>query len=109
MKRIKQGDNVIILTGKSKGGVGKVSLVKDDKVIVPGQNLAKKHVKPNPNIQEPGGIKEIAMPIHVSNVALVNPQTNKADKVGFKFIELEDGTKVKKRYFKSDGQLVESE
>lgn len=107
MKRIKKGDTVIILAGKSKGGKGRVILVVGDKVVVEGQNIMKKHVKPNPNVQEQGGIKEIPAPIHVSNVALVNPSTEKADRVGFKFIESEEGTQVKKRYFKSDGELVD--
>lgn len=107
MKRIKKGDTVIVLTGKSKGGTGRVTLVNGDKVIVEGQNIVKKHVKPNPNIQEQGGIKEMAAPIHISNVALVNPSTEKADRVGFKFVDSEDGAQVKKRYFKSDGELVD--
>lgn len=109
MKRIKKGDNVVVLTGKSKGGTGQVSWVKDDKVLVAGQNIYKKHVKPNPNIQEQGGIKEKAMPMHISNVALINPSTSKADRVGFKFVEQQDGTLIKKRYFKSNGELVDVE
>ncbi len=107
MKRIKKGDNVIILTGKSKGGTGVVSLVDGERVIVDGMNMVKKHVKPNPNNQEQGGIKEMAAPLHVSNVALVNPKSNKADRVGFRFETLEDGSQVKRRYFKSDDQLVD--
>jgi large subunit ribosomal protein L24 len=107
MKRIKKEDYVIVLTGKSKGGKGRVMSVLGDKVLVEGQNMVKKHVKPNPNIQEQGGIKEMSAPIHLSNVALVNPTTEKADRVGFKFIESDDGTKVKHRYFKSDGELVD--
>lgn len=107
MKRIKTGDFVVIRTGKSKGGKGRVMAVIGEKVLVEGQNMAKKHVKPNPNIQEQGGIKEMAAPIHVSNVALVNPATEKAGRVGFKFIESDNGTKVKHRYFKSDGELVD--
>lgn len=106
MKRIKKGDKVVVLTGKSKGGTGIVTLVKENRVIVAGQNMVKKHVKPNPNVQEQGGIKEIEASIHVSNVALVNPKTNKADRVGFKFVD-SDGKSVKHRYFKSDGELVD--
>ena len=98
---------VIVLAGKSKGGKGRVTLVLGDKVVVEGQNILKKHVKPNPNIQEQGGIKEMSAPIHVSNVALVNPTTDKADRVGFKFVDSEDGVSVKQRYFKSDGELVD--
>lgn len=107
MKRIKKDDYVIVLTGKSKGGKGRVMSVQGERVFVEGQNMVKKHVKPNPNIQEQGGIKEMAAPIHVSNVALINPATEKAGRVGFKFITSEDGTKVKHRYFKSDGELVD--
>jgi len=107
MKRIKKGDEVIILTGKSKGGRGNVSKVLGDKVIVDGMNLVKKHVKPNPNANEQGGIKEKAMPIHLSNVALYNPKTQKAGRIGFKFIESEEGVQIKQRYFKSDGELVD--
>jgi large subunit ribosomal protein L24 len=107
MKRIKKGDNVIVLAGKSKGGKGRVTLVIGDKVVVEGQNIMKKHVKPNPNVQEQGGIKEMSAPIHVSNVGLVNPSTDKADRVGFKFVESEEGAQVKKRFFKSDGELVD--
>jgi|TARA_B110000879_G_C10986151_1_gene437379 large subunit ribosomal protein L24 len=107
MKRIKKGDLVIVLTGKSKGGKGRVTAVIGEKILVEGQNIVKKHVKPNPNAQEQGGIKEMSAPIHVSNVALVNPATEKADRVGFKFVDSEDGAQIKKRFFKSDGELVD--
>lgn len=109
MKRIKKGDKVIALTGKSKGNVGVVLRVLTDvnKVVVEGLNIVKKHVKPNPNTQEQGGIKEMAAPMHVSNVALVNPTTEKASRVGFKFVESEGSKPVKQRYFKSDGELVD--
>lgn len=104
--KIKKDDKVIIIAGKSKGKTGAVMKVLNNKVIVQGANMVKKHVKPNPNVQEPGGIKEIEAPIHVSNVALVNPVSGKADKVGYKFID-EDGQKKKVRYFKSDNELVD--
>ncbi len=107
MKRIKTEDKVIVIAGKSKGTVGVVTQVKGDKVVVQGANLVKKHVKPNPNVQEPGGIKEIEAPLHVSNVALVNPVSNKPDRVGFKFIEGKDGDKTKVRYYKSNDELVD--
>lgn len=107
MKRIKTDDKVIVIAGKSKGTVGVVTRVNGDKVVVQGANLVKKHVKPNPNVQEPGGIKEVEAPLHVSNVALVNPVSNKPDRVGFKFIEGEGGVKTKVRYFKSNDELVD--
>ncbi len=102
MKKIKSQDEVIIIAGKSKGQTGKViEVLADDRVKVAGANLVKKHVKPNPQINEPGGIKEMEAPLHVSNVALLNPETDKADRVGFR---IEDGKKV--RYFKSNGKTV---
>ena len=107
MKRIKKGDTVKILAGKDKGQTGKILRVIGEKVLVDGMNLVKKHVKPNPQIQEQGGIKTKEAPLHVSNVALLNPQTNEAGKVGFKFIEAADGSKRKVRYFKSNDELVD--
>lgn len=104
--KIKRQDKVIVIAGKSKGHTGIVQKVQGQKVIVQGANIIKKHVKPNPNIQEPGGIKEFEAPFHVSNVALVNPVSGKADKVGFKYID-EKGEKKKVRYFKSDNELVD--
>ncbi|GGI83498.1 50S ribosomal protein L24 [Legionella impletisoli] len=106
MKRIKQGDTVIVNTGKSKQHVGKVVRVVDDRVVVEGANLIKKHVKPNPQLDQRGGIITKEAPLHVSNVSLYNPVTKKADRVGFKFIE-KDGNKVKVRYFKSNDELVD--
>lgn len=103
MKRIKSGDTVIVIAGRSKGHVGTVKRVAGDAVVVEGANLVKKHVKPNPNINEPGGIKTIEKPIHISNVAIYNSVAGKADKVGFKC--LDNNKKV--RYFKSNGELVD--
>ncbi len=104
MRKIKQGDDVVVLTGKNRGARGTVRRVlPGDKVIVENVNLIKKHVRPNPQIGEPGGIIEKEAPIHVSNVAIYNPATKKADRVGFKI--LEDGKKV--RYFKSNGEVVD--
>lgn len=105
MKKIKKGDEVIVLTGKQKGVRGKVlRIVKDgNKAIVEGANLVKKHIKPNPNTNTQGGIIEREAPLHISNIAIYNPITKKADKVGVKV--LEDGKKV--RCFKSSGELVE--
>jgi large subunit ribosomal protein L24 len=104
MQRIKQGDEVIVLTGKDKGKSGRVSKVlKDNKVLVEGINQVKKNQKPNPNAGVSGGIVVKDMPINISNVGLYNPATKKADRVGFKF--LEDGKKV--RYFKSTNEVVD--
>ncbi|GLX87185.1 50S ribosomal protein L24 [Thalassotalea loyana] len=101
--KIRQNDEIIVLAGKDKGKTGKVTkvLVEDSKVFVEGVNLVKKHQKPVPQLQQPGGIVEKEAPIHVSNVAIVNPKTGKADRVGFR---VEDGKKV--RFFKSDNELV---
>ncbi|MEW6984571.1 50S ribosomal protein L24 [Colwelliaceae bacterium 6471] len=101
--KIRRDDEVIILAGKDKGKTGKVTkvLVEDSKVYVEGVNLIKKHQKPVPQLQQPGGIVEKEAPLHVSNVAIVNPATGKADRVGFR---VEDGKKV--RFFKSNNELV---
>ena len=108
MNRIKSGDTVIVIAGKDKGATGAVKSVLKDRVLVEGVNLVKKHVKPNPQAQQPGGIIEREAALNVSNVALLNPVTNKADRVGFKFIDVEGGAKPNKvRYFKSSGELVD--
>lgn len=107
MMRIKKGDDVIIVAGKSKGHRGKVLRVTDKGVVVEGGNLITKHVKPNP--QKPdhkSGIVKREAPLHVSNVAHYNSNTNKADKVGFKFIEV-NGVSKKVRYFKSDNEIID--
>lgn len=103
MEKIRKGDDVIVLTGKDKGKRGSVlRRIDEDHVLVDGVNRAKKHMKPNPVKGVAGGIVDKDMPIHLSNVALFNPATKKADRVGFKV--LEDGRKV--RVFKSNGELV---
>lgn len=103
MQKIKQGDEVIVLVGKDKGKQGKVTkILEANKILVEGVNKVKKHQKGNPNLGISGGIVEKDMPIDVSNVALYNPKTKKADRVGFRF--LEDGKKV--RYFKSTNEVV---
>ena len=106
MRKIKKGDEVVVLTGKDKGQRGTVARVikEKDRVIVDGVNMAKKHTKPNPNLGVAGGIVEKEMSIHLSNVALYNNATGKADRVGFK--TLDDGRKV--RYFKSNGEVVDA-
>ena len=105
MKKIKKGDEVIILTGKSKGMHGKVLSVSAGgaKVIVEGANLVKKCIKPNPNTNTQGGIVEREAPLARSKVAIYNPITKKADRVAFKF--LDDGKKV--RCFKTNGEPIE--
>ena len=103
MEKIRKGDDVVILTGKDNGKRGTVlARVDGEHVLVEGVNRAKKHMKPNPVKGVAGGIVEKDMPIHLSNVALFNPATQKADRVGIKV--LEDGRKV--RVFKSNGELV---
>jgi large subunit ribosomal protein L24 len=105
MNKIRKGDDVIVTTGKDKGKRGAVLRVLDtDQVVVEGANIVKKHARPNPMKGINGGILEKEMPIHVSNVALFNGATQKADRVGFKV--LEDGRKV--RVFKSNGEVVDA-
>ncbi len=103
MQKIKQNDEVIVLVGKDKGKLGKVTkTLENNRVLVEGVNRVKKHQRGNPNLGVSGGIIEKEMPIDVSNVALYNPKTKKADRVGFRF--LEDGKKV--RFFKSTNEVV---
>jgi large subunit ribosomal protein L24 len=104
MQKIKKGDEVIVTTGKDKGKRGSVLSVADaDHLVVEGANKVKKHQKPNPMKGTPGGIIEKEMPIHISNVAMFNPSTQKGDRVGIKV--LEDGRKV--RVFKSNGEVID--
>ncbi|MGB5257634.1 MAG: 50S ribosomal protein L24 [Woeseiaceae bacterium] len=103
MNKIRKGDEVIVRAGKDKGRRGTVLEVFDDaRILVEGVNLAKKHIKPNPNIGELGGIKDTAMPLDISNVLLFNPKTKKGERVGFRVEK--DGKKV--RVFKS-GDVVD--
>jgi large subunit ribosomal protein L24 len=105
MQKIRKGDDVIVTTGKDKGKRGTVLRRVDDRhLLVEGVNRAKKHQKPNPMKGQTGGIVDMDMPIDISNIALFNPQTQKADRVGFKM--LEDGRKV--RIFKSNGEVVDA-
>ncbi len=105
MQKIKQGDEVIVIVGKDKGKLGRVQKILDNsKVVVEGINRVKKHQRGNPNLGVSGGIVDKDMPIHISNVAVYNPKTKKADRIGFKF--LEDGKKA--RYFKSTNEIVDS-
>ena len=103
MKRIKKGDQIIVISGKDKGRQGTVLNVDDESILVETINMAKKHTKANPMAGVEGGIVEKEMPMNISNVMLFNPMTNKGDRIGFK--TLEDGRKV--RYFKSNGEVVD--
>lgn len=103
MQKIKQGDEIVVIVGKDKGKQGKVTKILDNnKILVEGINRVKKHQRGNPNLGISGGIVDKEMPIDMSNVALYNPKTKKADRVGFRI--LEDGKKV--RYFKSTNEVV---
>jgi large subunit ribosomal protein L24 len=103
MRKIRRDDEVIVIAGKDKGKRGKVMRVlRDDRLVVSGVNMIKKHQKPNPMLGRPGGIVEREAPIATSNVAIFNAQTGKGDRVGFKL--LEDGTKV--RFYKSTGETI---
>jgi large subunit ribosomal protein L24 len=103
VNKIRKGDEVIVTTGKDKGRRGTVlEVFPDERVLVEGVNLAKKHIKPNPNIGEMGGIKDKAMPLQISNVLVFNPKSKKGERVGFRVEK--DGSKV--RVFKS-GDVVD--
>jgi len=102
MMKIKQNDEVIVIAGKDKGSVGTVTKVLGTKVIVEGYNLAKKHIRPNPQEGIQGGIEDKEMPMSISNVAIYNPTTKKADRIGVRVND--EG--VKERFFKSNGEAV---
>lgn len=102
MRKIKKNDDVIVITGKDKGNRGSVLNVADNFVLVSGINKVKKHQKPNPMKGTTGGIIEIEKPVHISNIAIYNAATKKADRVGVKL--LEDGRKV--RVFKSSDEVI---
>lgn len=106
MNRIRKGDRVIVIAGKSKGHVGTVIRVVDkgERVYVENANMVKRHTRPNPQANEPGGIKEQEAPIHISNVMLYNPTTKKGDRVGYRV--LETGKKV--RVFRSTNEVVDA-
>lgn len=104
MNKIRKGDKIEVLAGKDKGKQGTVLEVRaDNRVIVEGVNMVKKHVRPNPNAGEPGGILDREAALHISNVALVNPASGKGERVGFKV--LGDGKKV--RVFKKSGEVAD--
>jgi large subunit ribosomal protein L24 len=102
MRKIRKGDNVVVIAGRDKGKRGDVTRVLAEHVLVAGVNQVKKHQRPNPMKGEQGGIVTKEMPIHVSNVAIWNPVTKQADRIGLRL--LEDGRKV--RFFKSNGELI---
>ena len=104
MKKLRKGDDVIVLTGKDKGKRGTVQrILENDRVLVDGVNIVRRHVKPNPMRATQGGIVDQERSVHISNIALFNPQTNGPDRVGIR--TLEDGRKV--RYFKSNNEVVD--
>ena len=104
MERIRKGDNIVVIAGRDKGKRGTVlRRVDKDHIVVEGVNRVKKHQRPNPMKGQTGGIVDKDMPIHISNVALFNTQTQKADRTAVKV--LEDGRKV--RVFKSNGEMVD--
>jgi large subunit ribosomal protein L24 len=105
MNKMRKGDEVIVVTGKDKGRRGTVLQVFDDeRVLVEGVNVAKKHTKPNPNMGVQGGIIDQDMPIDISNVMVFNPKTKKGDRVG---IKVSDDGKTKERIFRSTGEAVD--
>ena len=105
MRKIRREDQVIVIAGRDKGKRGEVvRVLDDDRLVVAGVNLVKKHQRANPQANQQGGILDQEAPIHVSNVAIYNEESDRADRVG---IRVEDGRRV--RYFKSDGSLVDPE
>ena len=109
MQKIRKGDQVVVTTGREKGKKGAVLRVMDSgKVLVEGINRVKKHQRPNPVKGQTGGIVDKEMPLHISNVMLVNPATGKGDRVGFKFLEAQGAAAPRKvRFFKSNGEVVD--
>jgi large subunit ribosomal protein L24 len=105
MRKFRKGDQVVVLTGRDKGRQGAViQVLDDDRLIVEGINTVKRHQRPNPQAGKQGGILSKEMPMHVSKVAIWNPATKKADRVGFKI--LADGKKV--RRFSSNGEMLDA-
>lgn len=105
MRKIKNGDEVMVIAGKDKGRRGRVIRVipENDRVVVENANMVKKHKRANPQANDPGGIIEKEMPLHISNVAIYNPSTGQSDRVGIRTAE--GGRKV--RFFKSDNELID--
>ena len=109
MQKIRKGDTVVVTTGREKGKRGTVlRVLESDKVLIEGVNRVKKHQRPNPVKGQTGGIIDKEMPLHLSNVMLVNPATGKGDRVGVKFLEAQGGAAPRKvRFFKSNGEVVD--
>ncbi len=109
MQKIRKGDQVVVTTGKDKGKKGTVLRVLDTgKLVIEGVNRVKKHQRPNPVKGQTGGIIDKEMPIHISNVMLVNPATGKGDRVEFRTLEAQGATAARKvRFFKSNGEVVD--
>ena len=103
MKKIRKNDEVIVIAGKDKNATGTVDSIVGGRVVIEGINVVKKHVKPNPNKGEAGGIVDKNMPLDISNVAILNPKTKKADRVGFRF----DDNNKKIRFYKSNNEAVD--
>ena len=114
MNKIRKGDQVIVTTGRDKGKRGTVSLrIDEERILVDGVNVAKKHVKPNPMKGTTGGVVDKTMPIHQSNVAIWNPSSGKADRVGIKLLSADEqaARKTKEkgvRVYKSSGQEIKA-
>jgi large subunit ribosomal protein L24 len=104
MNRIKKGDRVMVTAGKDKGKQGEVVRVLGDKVVVANINVIKRHTKPNPQANQPGGVIEREAPIHASNVMVFNPATGKGERIGTKV--LEDGRRI--RVFRSSGEAIDA-
>ena len=104
MRKLRREDEVIVIAGRDKGTRGTITrMVGGDKVIVAGVNIIKRHTRPNPNLGQPGGIVEKEAPLHISNVAIFNPDSGAADRVGIRIGE--DGDKT--RFFKSSGEDID--
>jgi large subunit ribosomal protein L24 len=109
MMKLRKGDQVIVLTGRDKGKRGTITRrVDDSHLVVEGINVVKKHVKPNPMKGTTGGVVDKTMPIDQSNVAIFNPATGKADRVGIKLLDADKGGKKKVRVFKSSGDEIKA-
>jgi len=109
MQKIRKGDTVVVTTGREKGKRGTVlRVLESGKVLVEGVNRVKKHQRPNPVKGQTGGIIDKEMPLAISNVMLLNPNTGKGDRVGFKFLDAQGGAPARKvRFFKSNGEVVD--
>ena len=105
MRKIRREDQVIVVAGRDRGKRGEVLHVLDnDRLVVGGVNMVKKHQRANPQLNQQGGIVDQEAPIHVSNVAIYNEESDRRDRVG---VRMEEGRRV--RYFKSDGTLIDDE